>query len=65
MKKQFSIPIQLICIDSDGYHLMVTLSINGLRANAILDTGASRKNHDDFFPFKKNSTNFAVVFLKH
>jgi hypothetical protein len=42
MKKQLSIPIQLICIDSDGYHLMVTLSVNGLRANAILDTGASR-----------------------
>lgn len=42
MRTQVSIPIQLLCIDTDGYHLMVALSINGLRANAILDTGASR-----------------------
>lgn len=32
----------LLCIDNDGFHLLAELSINGLKANAIIDTGASR-----------------------
>lgn len=35
-------PLHLLCIDNDGYHLLAELSINGLKANAIIDTGASR-----------------------
>lgn len=29
-------------IDNSGYHLMVTLNLNGLKANALIDSGASR-----------------------
>ena len=39
---QVSLPIHIIRIDTDGFHLMVKLDINGLKANAIVDTGASR-----------------------
>lgn len=39
---QVSLPLHIIRIDTDGFHLMVQLVIHGLKANAIVDTGASR-----------------------
>jgi len=36
------LPLQLIHIDRKGYHLMLKVRLNGLHANALLDTGASR-----------------------
>jgi predicted aspartyl protease len=39
MKK---VPLQILRINSNGYHLMASLKINGLKANALIDTGASR-----------------------
>jgi predicted aspartyl protease len=39
MKK---VPLQILRIDNSGYHLMVSLKLNGLKANALIDTGASR-----------------------
>ncbi len=36
------IPIQVIPLQPDGCHLMITGNINGLKANILLDTGASK-----------------------
>ncbi len=36
------IPIQVIPLQPDGCHLMITGEINGLKANILLDTGASK-----------------------
>lgn len=48
-----NIPLQILRIDSNGYHLMLQVLINGLKANALLDTGASRtildKNRVDYY----------------
>jgi predicted aspartyl protease len=50
MKK---VPLQILRIDDSGYHLMITMNINGLKANALIDTGASRtildKNRADHY----------------
>lgn len=40
------IPIQLISIENDGFHLMVEVLINNKVANLVLDTGASRTVFD-------------------
>lgn len=40
------IPIRLLNIEGDGFHLQVTIKINGKTANAILDTGASKTVFD-------------------
>ncbi len=40
------IPLQLITIDKDGFHLMVHARINGLKANVLIDTGATRSVFD-------------------
>lgn len=42
----FEIPFQLISIEGDGYHIMLDGSINGLDANFLIDTGASRTVFD-------------------
>lgn len=36
------IPIKVLEIDQMGYHLIIELKINNLKANGIIDTGASR-----------------------
>lgn len=36
------IPITVIPIDGSGYHIMVRGTINGLTANILIDTGATR-----------------------
>lgn len=36
------LPIEIVEIDKDGFHIFVSLFVNGLKANAIIDTGASR-----------------------
>lgn len=46
-KKSTSIPIQLIPIEDDGYHIMIPARINGMDANLLVDTGASRTVFDN------------------
>ncbi len=41
------IPIQLLAIENDGFHLMVEVEINHKKANMIIDTGASRTVFDE------------------
>lgn len=40
------LPIKLSRIDEDGYHLLVSMLINGKKANMLIDTGASRTVFD-------------------
>lgn len=40
------IPIRLLKIEGDGFHLQVKIKINGKVANAIIDTGASKTVFD-------------------
>ncbi len=40
------IPIKIIPIDDDGFHLMMEILINEQKANMIIDTGASRTVFD-------------------
>ncbi|MEW6468101.1 MAG: retropepsin-like aspartic protease [Bacteroidota bacterium] len=41
-----SLPIKVLAIDNDGYHLQASIIINGKKANVIIDTGASRTVFD-------------------
>jgi len=41
------LPIEIFPIEGDGYHLKITLFINGKPACMILDTGASRTVFDE------------------
>jgi len=36
------IPIKILEIDSKGYHLLIEARVNELKANVLIDTGASR-----------------------
>ncbi|CAN5240462.1 hypothetical protein BH09BAC5_BH09BAC5_11420 [soil metagenome] len=40
------LPIKLLNIEGDGYHLQIKIKINGKNANAIIDTGASKTVFD-------------------
>lgn len=40
------IPIQLLDIEGEGFHVLVKGKINGLEANFLIDTGASRSVFD-------------------
>ena len=40
------IPIQLLDIEGEGFHVMVRGRINGMEANFLIDTGASRSVFD-------------------
>lgn len=40
------IPIRLLDIEGDGFHVMIKGKINGLEANFLVDTGASRSVFD-------------------
>ena len=39
-------PIILISIENDGFHLMIKAKINGSKVNLLIDTGASRTVFD-------------------
>ena len=41
-----TIPIKLLSIDNDGFHLLAVLKINNKKALVIIDTGASRSVFD-------------------
>lgn len=41
------IPIQLVSIEDDGFHLMLKGLINSMPANFLIDTGASRTVFDN------------------
>ena len=41
-----TIPLKLLSIDNDGYHLLASLKINNKKALVIIDTGASRSVFD-------------------
>jgi hypothetical protein len=40
------VPFRLLNIEGDGYHLQISIRINGKLANAIIDTGASKTVFD-------------------
>lgn len=40
------LPIQLLDIEGDGFHVLVKGKINGMEANFLIDTGASRSVFD-------------------
>ncbi len=42
-----NIPIEILAIEEDGFHLMLHAKINGKKANLIIDTGASRTVFDE------------------
>jgi predicted aspartyl protease len=49
------LPIEVIPIEDDGYHLVVRIEVNGVEARMLVDTGASRSVFDAerlmrFFP---------------
>lgn len=46
MRRYLEIPIQLLDIEGDGFHIMVQGRINGKEANFLIDTGASRSVFD-------------------
>lgn len=63
------IPINLVSLESEGYHLFVEAKLNGKSANLLIDTGASktvfdisriskliRKRKNSFESFEKLST---------
>ncbi len=46
MRHYVEIPIKLLDIEGDGYHLMIRGKINGKDAHFLIDTGASRSVFD-------------------
>src|SRR6185437_8135239 len=46
MKKSVEIPLYIIAIQSDGFHVFFEAKINGQKAYLLLDTGASRTVFD-------------------
>ena len=40
------IPVQLLDIEGEGFHVMIKGKINGMEANFLVDTGASRSVFD-------------------
>ena len=53
MRRYIEVPIQLLDIEGDGFHIMVKGLIHGKEANFLIDTGASRSVFDP-----KTITNF-------
>ncbi|MEN8226186.1 MAG: retropepsin-like aspartic protease [Bacteroidota bacterium] len=41
------IPIEVVPIEADGYHLVVHVEVNGIAARMLVDTGASRSVFDE------------------
>jgi predicted aspartyl protease len=50
--KRTILPIRLLFIEEDGFHLMIRASINNKKARLLIDTGAS-KTVFDFGRFKR------------
>ena len=46
MRRYIEVPIQLLDIEGDGFHIMVKGKIHGKEANFLIDTGASRSVFD-------------------
>ena len=46
MRRYLEIPIQLLDIEGEGFHIMVKGMIHGKEANFLIDTGASRSVFD-------------------
>ena len=53
MRRYIEVPIQILDIEGDGFHIMIQGRINGKEANFLVDTGASRSVFD-----QKNIANF-------
>ena len=74
MKKTL-VPIQLLLIEEDGFHLMIQASINNRKARMLIDTGASKTVFDkdrlgrfvdenEFEPNEKLSTGLGTNSMK-
>ena len=50
--RTISIPITLINLQDDGFHLLVEIAVFGLKLFAVVDTGASRSVFDKAFLLK-------------
>ena len=46
MRHYFEVPLQLLDIEGEGFHIMVQGMIHGKEANFLIDTGASRSVFD-------------------
>lgn len=46
MKKEITIPLKVIAIDDDGYHVFISAIVNGKSARLLIDTGASKTVFD-------------------
>lgn len=46
MRRYFEVPIQLLDIEGEGFHIMVRGMIHGKEASFLIDTGASRSVFD-------------------
>jgi hypothetical protein len=46
MRRYIEVPIQLLDIEGDGFHIMVNGTIHGKEARFLIDTGASRSVFD-------------------
>ncbi len=44
--KKISVPIRILRIDNDGFHLQIVVTLNRKRARLLIDTGASRTVFD-------------------
>jgi predicted aspartyl protease len=42
-----TIPLEIFPIEDDGYHIKISIKVNGVAASMILDTGASRSVFDE------------------
>lgn len=42
MRRYIEVPLQLLNIEDEGFHVMIKGKINGMEANFLVDTGASR-----------------------
>jgi len=55
MRRYIEVPLRLLSIEDEGFHIMIQGKINGVEANFLIDTGASRsifslKGLDRFIP---------------
>ena len=46
MRRYIEVPLQLLDIEGEGFHIMVRGTIHGKEANFLIDTGASRSVFD-------------------
>ena len=46
MRRYIEVPLQLLDIEGEGFHIMVKGNIHGKEANFLIDTGASRSVFD-------------------